>query len=73
MVDRKCQCCGKGFTARAADVSRGWALFCSKRCKAIHQEARTGQYASLVRDDRTEFERDMDGVEVGWDGHKEVW
>lgn len=73
MIERKCQCCGVKFTARKADVARGWGLFCSKRCKAIKQEARTGQYASLARDDRTEFERDMDGVEVGWEAHKDVY
>lgn len=34
--------------AKAADVKRGWAKFCSKRCKAIEQERRTGQYAEMV-------------------------
>lgn len=45
MVERKCQCCKTPFMARAADVKRGWARFCSKSCKAVKQEARTGQYA----------------------------
>lgn len=39
-----CQCCAKPFTARTADRARGWARFCSKSCKAIKQEARTGQH-----------------------------
>lgn len=39
----KCQGCGDPFTARTADRDRGWARFCSKSCKAIKQEARTGQ------------------------------
>lgn len=43
MVERKCQRCTKPFFARAADVKRGWGLFCSKSCKAIKQERRTGQ------------------------------
>ena len=45
-VQRKCKnkSCGALFTARTADVKRGWALFCSKSCKAVRQEARTGQY-----------------------------
>ena len=52
-VDRTCQnrCCKYGkkgkpkvFQARQADVNRGWAKFCCKRCKAQTQEARTGQY-----------------------------
>lgn len=36
-VDRSCKACGTRFTARTTDVKRGWALFCSKRCKAIDQ------------------------------------
>lgn len=31
------------FTARSADVARGWGNYCSKKCKARVQEARTGQ------------------------------
>ena len=41
-----CKCCKQPFTARTDDRARGWALYCSKRCKAIKQEARTGQYAA---------------------------
>lgn len=50
-VSRKCQNkkCGAAFTARSADVARGWARFCSKSCKATVQEKRTGQYAGLLR------------------------
>ena len=33
----KCKCCGDPFTAKTADRKRGWALFCSKRCKAVKQ------------------------------------
>jgi len=44
MTQRRCKCCGDTFMARTADVNRGWAKFCSKSCKAIHQERRTGQY-----------------------------
>ncbi|MCA8120469.1 hypothetical protein LGN07_17240 [Burkholderia cepacia] len=43
MVERKCKRCKTPFLARAADVKRGWGLFCSKSCKAIKQEQRTGQ------------------------------
>lgn len=39
-----CKRCKEPFTARTADRKRGWALFCSKSCKAIKQEQRTGQY-----------------------------
>lgn len=44
MVDRICKCCRQPFHARAADVKRGWGKYCSKSCKAIKQEQRTGQY-----------------------------
>lgn len=49
MTERKCKnsSCQKLFQARTADVKRGWAKFCSKSCKAIEQEGRTGQYADL--------------------------
>ena len=38
--------CKKVFQARTVDVNRGWGKFCSKSCKAIEQENRTGQYKS---------------------------
>lgn len=47
-VHRSCEWCKKPFTARVADVNRGWAKYCSKRCKAIEQESRTGQHAKHV-------------------------
>jgi hypothetical protein len=43
-TERICKWCGGRFTARVADVNRGWARFCSKSCKASHQEKRTNQY-----------------------------
>jgi hypothetical protein len=46
-VDRSCEWCKKPFTARSADVKRGWARFCSKSCKAMKQEKRTGQNATF--------------------------
>lgn len=55
MVQRKCQNCKCQFQARQADVNRGWAKYCSKSCKAIKQEKRTGQYAQyLNRQSRVE-------------------
>ena len=49
MITRTCQCCKKRFEARQADVDRGWAKYCSKSCKAIAQERRTGQYRDYIR------------------------
>lgn len=34
----KCRCCEKPFSARVADRDRGWAQYCSKKCKQITQE-----------------------------------
>lgn len=44
LVERRCLWCKRTFLARAVDVKRGWAKFCSKSCKASQQEKRTGQY-----------------------------
>lgn len=37
MVAMICHC-GKEYSARQADLSRGWALSCSKRCASIRRE-----------------------------------
>ena len=37
MATYKCKRCKEEFQAREADRRRGWARFCSKRCKAIKQ------------------------------------
>lgn len=66
MTQRTCKTCKKPFQARTADVKRGWARYCSKSCKAIKQEQRTGQFAELLsrnhqRDDRYDVDiSDMD-------------
>lgn len=44
----KCKCCKSEFEARVADVKRGWAKFCSKSCKALEQERRTGQMRNYL-------------------------
>lgn len=70
MVERKCKCCRKPFQARAADVKRGWGLFCSKSCKAIKQEQRTGQFAAHIRGGIARS--DFDEFDPSWDSHKGV-
>ncbi|VVE31076.1 hypothetical protein PEP31012_03679 [Pandoraea eparura] len=74
MVDRTCKRCKKPFQARAADVKRGWGLFCSKSCKAIKQEARTGQYAAFIErgqnsseDREASYDAAYDEITGGWD------
>lgn len=70
--------CKVTFTARVADRKRGWGKFCSKSCKAVEQEKRTGQHARFL--DRCDgysksmsmHEEAMHACEEGWDGHK-VW
>lgn len=58
--------------ARAADVKRGWARFCSKSCKAMEQEKRTGQHAAHVNGAALErlHRYASEANEEGWDGHK---
>jgi hypothetical protein len=48
MVQRVCKNCRDPFQARAADVRRGWALYCSKSCKAVKQEQHTGQHRAYL-------------------------
>ncbi|WP_288379804.1 hypothetical protein [uncultured Massilia sp.] len=69
MVDRKCNWCKKPFKARAADVKRGWAKFCSKSCKASRQEKNTGQYRTQQS---REYEDDDSYGHIfasGYEGH----
>lgn len=47
-VTCKCKNCKQPFEARVADRKRGWARYCSKSCKALAQEKRTGVYRSLL-------------------------
>lgn len=77
MIEKCCLWCRRPFTARLADHKRGWARYCSKRCKASHQEARTGQNAAYLArraelQRQADYEAGMDAMEAGWDGHKNV-
>jgi endogenous inhibitor of DNA gyrase (YacG/DUF329 family) len=47
-IKKKCIRCGDPMTVRLSDHKRGWGKFCSKSCKAIYQEAKTGQYARFI-------------------------
>lgn len=47
-VEVKCERCKTSFMARVADRKRGWGKFCSKSCKAIKQERRTGQFRDYL-------------------------
>ena len=73
-TQRKCARCASEFTARTADVQRGWARFCSKSCKASTQEQRTGQYKALIqRRNESDYDRDMEAaghpMASGYFGH----
>lgn len=63
--NKRCQCT---FTARVADRKRGWARFCSKSCKAVVQEKRTGQYAAYKSRESHYFSACDD---PGWESHKD--
>lgn len=63
-VDRKCKHCGLSFKAKAADVKRGWARFCSKSCKARQQTNHDRQqWAGRYKDGR-------DGI-IGMPAHSQ--
>ena len=53
-----CMACGLPFLARTADRARGWARFCSKSCKAVRQEQRTGQHAAYKNRKNHDYEND---------------
>lgn len=62
MVDRVCKnkSCGAVFPAKPADVARGWALYCSKSCKAKVQEGKTGANRAYL-----ERQADRDSDDAG--------
>lgn len=43
MVEQTCHC-GKKFQAKPADIKRGWAKCCSKKCAARLREQKTGTH-----------------------------
>lgn len=68
-VERHCDWCKEPFTARTADVKRGWARFCSKSCKATQQESRNASHRSIgnkkaVKRTREKWEIDEDAHEI---------
>jgi DNA replicative helicase MCM subunit Mcm2 (Cdc46/Mcm family) len=68
-VTVNCKHCRDPFTARVADRKRGWARFCSKSCKAKHQEKRTGQHAAYRDRQRIRIPGEVEGH--GWGEHKD--
>ncbi|WP_155252606.1 hypothetical protein [Pseudomonas brassicacearum] len=68
-----CLRCKQPFIARTADRKRGWARYCSKSCKAVLQEARTGQNSAYHQ-----RQSDGDGVpqsrrgDKEWDDHNDI-
>jgi hypothetical protein len=57
--------CSNEFEARQADIKRGWGKFCSKSCKAVKQEQRTGQYRKLMERQFDEIEVDISDMDFG--------
>ena len=70
MIECKCanKSCGAKFMARAADRARGWGKFCSKSCKAVKQERRTGQHSDHKH---RSFIRSMNGGKSAGDLQRE--
>jgi hypothetical protein len=57
--------CGCEFEARQADINRGWGKYCSKSCKAVKQEKRTGQYRQFIERQFDEDEVDISDMDFG--------
>ena len=51
LVEKRCQFCKEKFLAKKADVKRGWGRFCSKSCKAKHQQKKRGGYVGIMAPD----------------------
>ena len=71
----KCISCGKDFAARKADRKRGWARSCSKSCAATASNAATGKFQKFLSGGSqadSDHEEIMDGLEMGWDAHKDI-
>ena len=56
--ERKCAVCGELFSARSADVRRGWAKCCSKSCAATKNNRKTGNYQRYMSERRSGGEFD---------------
>ena len=60
--------CGKTYTARVADLKRGWGKCCSKSCSGSHRLRQNPSHGYLHRGDHDDS---MEGAEGGgWDAHK---
>lgn len=70
-ITKPCEWCKKPHTVRVADVKRGWGRFCSKSCKAMKQEKRTGQNAAYERRQEGGGEFVYIGGFGPWDDHKD--
>lgn len=66
----KCKCCGDGFSAREADRKRGWALYCSKSCKAIAQTRKTGRGKPIETYSNSDNDFSYHAEDPSWDAHK---
>ena len=70
MVQRTCWC-GKGFTARAADVARGWGKACCKAHAAHAREKKLDRHDYKHGGSRSQGGDDIDWEGGGWDAHKD--
>lgn len=69
----KCKCCGHDFDAREADRKRGWALYCTKSCKAIVQTRKTGRGKPTNAYEWEEDDEEDLIEDQSWDAHKEAF
>jgi hypothetical protein len=69
-VERICAC-GAKYTARLADIKRGWAKSCSKSCAATKREKRTGTFAAYSQRQRDSYYRRKYGGDPQYDSKGE--
>lgn len=47
-MERKCDVCGRAYTADPRNLKRGWGLCCSKRCAAKKRERSKPGYNRVI-------------------------
>lgn len=74
-VQKTCSC-GKIYTAKSADIKRGWAESCSKSCAARKRTVReaSGNFkiaAASKKYSNRYNSRQIDDFDPSWDSHKD--
>lgn len=60
-ITKTCEACGTAFTARTADIARGWGRYCSMACKA-KQQGSVGTENTLTENQRNNRDAELRGI-----------